>query len=130
MSQKTPSLFLGFLSRHLYCCCGISQLHIFRTWRAFVKTIAMMLSQLTQTSARCVSTNAGCITVQGSSIFQTNYNPGCRARLPRKRTPFDTAVGDVRHAKSIQLTEMAEVDVAIMAVRILQRMGQRWRADG
>lgn len=56
-------------------------------------------------------------------------------RLPgaasaKANTPFDTPVGDVRHAKSIQLTEMAEVDVAIMAVRILQRMGQRWRAHG
>lgn len=36
----------------------------------------MMLSQLTQTSARRISINAGCITVQGNSIFQTNLSPG------------------------------------------------------
>lgn len=42
-------------------------------------------------------------------------------RLPcavtaKANTPFDTPVGDVRHAGSIQPTVTTEVDIAIMAV--------------
>ena len=38
------------------------------------------------------------------------------AATAKANTPFDTPVGDVRHAGSIQPTVTTEVDIAIMAV--------------